>query len=275
MRIFITGSSGKIGSVFAALCRREGHQVVGYDKADGDDILDSAALKKALEGCDAVAHLAMAMGGQYTPEEIYASGTLGTWNVLQAAENHGVRRIVSYSSVNAMGIFMGEDTPDFLPIDESHPCRPGRPYGIAKYLGEQTCRLFTRRTGIATVCIRPPAVLNDDDIARTKAARAENAEYEWTPHWEYGAFIHVEDLARATLCALTCPDPGHQVLLVNADDISSAEQPSRELARKVLPDTEWRGGDEYQAEPYKALMDTTRARRVLGWEPHYRWRGGS
>jgi len=275
MRIFITGSSGKIGSVFAALCRREGHQVVGYDKADGNDILDSAALKKALEGCDAVAHLAMAMGGQYTPEEIYASGTLGTWNVLQAAENHGVRRIVSYSSVNAMGIFMGEDTPDFLPIDESHPCRPGRPYGIAKYLGEQTCRLFTRRTGIATVCIRPPAVLNDDDIARTKAARAENAEYEWTPHWEYGAFIHVEDLARATLCALTCPDPGHQVLLVNADDISSAEQPSRELARKVLPDTEWRGGDEYQAEPYKALMDTTRARRVLGWEPHYRWRGGS
>jgi len=275
MRIFITGSSGKIGSVFAALCRREGHQVIGYDKADGNDILDSAALKKALEGCDAVAHLAMAMGGQYTPEEIYASGTLGTWNVLQAAENHGVRRIVSYSSVNAMGIFMGEDTPDFLPIDESHPCRPGRPYGIAKYLGEQTCRLFTRRTGIATVCIRPPAVLNDDDIARTKAARAENAEYEWTPHWEYGAFIHVEDLARATLCALTCPDPGHQVLLVNADDISSAEQPSRELARKVLPDTEWRGGDEYQAEPYKALMDTTRTRRVLGWEPHYRWRGGS
>ncbi len=275
MRIFITGSSGKIGSVFAALCRREGHQVVGYDKADGNDILDSAALKKVLEGCDAVAHLAMAMGRQYTPEEIYASGTLGTWNVLQAAENHGVRRIVSYSSVNAMGIFMGEDTPDFLPIDESHPCRPGRPYGIAKYLGEQTCRLFTRRTGIATVCIRPPAVLNDDDIARTKAARAENAEYEWTPHWEYGAFIHVEDLARATLCALTCPDPGHQVLLVNADDISSAEQPSRELARKVLPDTEWRGGDEYQAEPYKALMDTTRTRRVLGWEPHYRWRGGS
>ena len=275
MRIFITGSSGKISSVFTALCRREGHQVVGYDKADGDDILDSAALKKVLEGCDAVAHLAMAMGGQYTPEEVYASGTLGTWNVLQAAESHGVRRIVSYSSVNAMGIFMGEDTPDFLPIDESHPCRPGRPYGIAKYLGEQTCRLFTHRTGIATVCIRPPAVLNDADIARTKAARAENAENEWTPHWEYGAFIHVEDLARATLCALTCPDPGHQVLLVNADDISSAEQPSRELARNILPDTEWRGGDQYQAEPYKALMDTTRARRVLGWEPHYRWRGGS
>jgi len=121
MRIFITGSSGKIGSVFTALCRREGHQVVGYDKADGDDILDSAALKKALEGCDGVAHLAMAMGGQYTPEEVYASGTLGTWNVLQAAESHGVRRIVSYSSVNAMGIFMGEDTPDFLPIDESQP----------------------------------------------------------------------------------------------------------------------------------------------------------
>ena len=44
-----------------------------------------------------------------------------------------------------------------------------------------------------------------------RQAHAESAEAAWTPYWEYGSYIHVEDLARATVCALTCPDPGHEV----------------------------------------------------------------
>lgn len=273
MRVFLTGASGKIGSVVKQIFSQAGHEVVGYDIADGDDIMDAAAVQKAMAGCDWVAHLAMAMGEQYAPEETFASGTVGTFNVLQAAEAHGVQRIVSYSSVNAMGLFMGEDTPDFLPLDESHICRPGRPYGTSKYLGEQICRLFTDRTGIPTVCIRPPAVWTDEDVTWIKKARAENAEFEWTPYWEYGCFIHVEDLARATLCALTCPDPGHVPLLVVADDVSSAALTSRELVQKILPDIEWRGGAIYTAEPYKALVDNSRAKAVLGWAPQFHWRG--
>ena len=190
-----------------------------------------------------------------------------------AAEAHGVPRVVVYSSVNAMGYFMGEATPDYLPFDEDHPCRPGRPYGIAKYLGEQTCRLFTGRTGVSTVSIRPPAVWSEEDIARIRAERARDADFEWGTHWEYGCYIHVDDLARATLCALTCPDPGHVALLVVADDISSAtDLTSRELARKVLPEVAWRGGPEYDAEPYKGLVDNGRAKEILGWAPQYRWR---
>jgi nucleoside-diphosphate-sugar epimerase len=225
-----------------------------------------------MEGCDWVAHLAMAMGKKNAPDVSYASGTVGTFNVLQAAEAHGVTRIVSYSSVNAMGLFMGEDTPDFLPLDETHVCRPGRPYGTSKYLGEQTCRLFTRRTGIPTVCIRPPAVWTDKAIESIKEEREKDAEFEWTPYWEYGCYIHVEDLARATLCALTCPDPGHIPLLVVADDVSSAHLTSRELVQKLLPDIEWRGGDQYEADPYKGLVDNSRAKEVLGWAPEFHWR---
>ena len=203
MRVFLTGSSGKIGSVVDRIFTAAGHEIVGFDKAKGDDIMDAAAVHKAMEGCDWVAHLAMAMGKQYAAEETFASGTVGTFNVLQAAEAHGVKRIASYSSVNAMGLFMGEDTPDFLPLDESHTCRPGRPYGTSKYLGEEICRLFTQRTGVPTVCIRPPAVWTDEYVVWIREARAENAEFEWTPYWEYGCYIHVEDLAQATLCALT------------------------------------------------------------------------
>jgi UDP-glucose 4-epimerase len=272
MRVFLTGSSGKIGSVVDRIFTAAGHEIVGFDKAKGDDIMDAAAVHKAMEGCDWVAHLAMAMGKQYAAEETFASGTVGTFNVLQAAEAHGVKRIASYSSVNAMGLFMGEDTPDFLPLDESHTCRPGRPYGTSKYLGEEICRLFTQRTGVPTVCIRPPAVWTDEYVVWIREARAENAEFEWTPYWEYGCYIHVEDLAQATLCALTCPDPGHVSLLVVASDISSTDLTSRELVQKLLPDIDWRGGAEYEADPYKALVNNDRARQVLGWEPQFRWR---
>lgn len=270
MRVFLTGHRGKIGSVAHRVVEEAGHEVVGFDLADGDDMLDAPAVEKAMAGCDAVAHLAMTMGRKLK-EETFESGVMGTWNILQAAERTSARRVVSYSSVNAMGIFMGEDTPDFLPIDESHPCRPGKAYGISKYLGEHACRLFTRRTGVPTICIRPPAVLTDDDIERERE-RDRDPEPDHTHHWEYGCFIHVEDLARATLCALTCPDPGHVVLLVNAADVLSVELGSRELAQRIHPEVEWRGGPEYDDEPFRALMDTSRARQVLGWEPQYRWR---
>ena len=81
-----------------------------------------------------------------------------------------------------------------------------------------------------------------------------------------------QDLARATLCALTCPDPGHIPLLVVADDISSVNLTSRELLQKLLPDIEWRGGDEYEADPYKGLVDNSRAKEVLEWAAQFHWR---
>ena len=271
MRVFLTGHRGKIGSVVDRVAQEAGHEVVGFDLADGDDMLDAPAVERAMEGCNVVAHLAMVMGPKRLSGESFESGVMGTWNVLQAAESCGAERIVSFSSVNAMGIFMGEDTPDFFPIDESHPCRPGRAYGISKYLGEHACRLYTRRTGVATICIRPPAVLTDQGIEEAREQDRDPASAP-THHWEYGCFIHVEDLARATLCALTCPDPGHVALLVNAPDVASLELSSRELARRIYPEVEWRGGPEYEEEPFRALTDTSRARKVLDWEPQYRWR---
>ena len=271
MKVFLTGNRGGIGSVVERQLGEGGHEVVGFDIAAGGDILDHEAVVRAMEGCDAVAHLAMLMGRDNPRDQVFASGSVGTWNVLDAAERHGIQRVVHYSSVNAMGIFMGESVPDYLPFAEEHACRPGRPYGMSKYLGEQICRLFTERTGIATVCIRPPAVLSDERIAATRQARAEKPESEWMPYWEYGCYIHVEDLARATVCALTCPDPGHEALLVVAEDISSRVLTSRAWVEKLLPHIEWRGDESFERDPYCALVDGRRAQRVLGWRPQFRW----
>ena len=224
-------------------------------------------------GCDGVAHLAILMGRDHPNDQVFDSGTVGTWNVLDASEKECVNWVVSYSSVNAMGLFMGESEPDYLSFAEEHGCRPGRPYGTSKYVGEQMCRLFMERTEISTVCIRPPAVLSDERIASMRRAHAEQPESAWTPFWEYGCYIHVEDLARATVCALTCPDLGHEVLLVVAEDISSRAMSSKEWAEHVVPHVPWRGGAEYDVDPYRALVDGVRAQRMLGWKPQYRWDG--
>jgi nucleoside-diphosphate-sugar epimerase len=143
---------------------------------------------------------------------------------------------------------------------------------MSKRLAEEMCHCFTRRTGVSTICLRPPAVFNAVIRERIETARKDDPESEWTPYWEYGAFLDVRDAASAGICALTCPDPGHVTLLLCADDISSAERTSSELVRALHPDVPWRGGDEYTIDPFRALLDTRRARQILGWKPRVSWR---
>jgi NAD dependent epimerase/dehydratase family len=105
------------------------------------------------------AHLAaLAHDSAGTPEQIMAVNVLGTWHVLLAAEAAGAQRVVCFSSAQVLGIAEGERLPDYFPVDDAHPRRAVRPYGLSKRLAEDLCEAFTARTGIATVCLRPVAV---------------------------------------------------------------------------------------------------------------------
>ncbi len=267
MKILITGDKGLIGSVVARRLTAAGFVVVGYDHADGHDILDATALTAAAQGCDAIVHLAALLGrpGE-TEADIMTANVTGTWNVLQAARAVGAGRVINFSSVNALGIFSGHGEPDYLPIDDAHPPRATNSYGISKRLGEEMCRCFTLNTGISTICIRPPWVCDARKKAEELAKRAANPAAEWTPFWEYGAWIDVRDLAEAVLCALTCLDPGHITALVIADDMASDEG-ARAIAARLLPDIPWRG-----PEDVTALVRCDVARDVLGWRPAISWR---
>ncbi len=167
-----------------------------------------------------------------------------------------------------MGLFMGQGIPDYLPLDEDHPCRPRTAYGVSKYLVEEMCR----GVEVPTICLRAPGVFRSETYARIKEARRADASFEWSPYWEYGAFLDERDLAAAVLCALSCPAPAHDSLLLCASDISSQSKTALGLKQQILPEVEWRGGDAFVAEPYRALVDTTRARTVLNWTPRHTWR---
>lgn len=272
MRVLVTGSSGLIGSHVVASLTDHGHDAVGFDVAKGQDILNPDALRSAAEGCEAILHLAACTDHHADDSHIMSVNLLGTWNVLSAAKSSGVGRVVFYSSVNALGVFMGDRPPDYLPVDDDHPCYPSTPYGISKYLAEQMCHRFTDATGIPTVCLRPPGVWAESHYEGISGWRKEKPENEWTPFWEYGAFLDARDAALAGIAALRCPDPGHTTLLLCAADISTSGYTSREIVNKLLPDVPWRGGAEFDQDPYRALIDTRKAQAVLAWAPRYTWR---
>jgi nucleoside-diphosphate-sugar epimerase len=226
-----------------------------------------------MRGCAAVVHLAALIDDEAgSPEEIIAVNLLGTWHILQAAREAGVRRIIYCSSLQALGVAKGERAPDYFPIDDSHPLRAERPYGIAKRLSEEMCELFTSATGITTVCLRPAMVCDSPRYAAVSSARQQDPSAEWQPFWEYGAYIDVRDVATAVECALARAVNGHHRLLLTALDAWTSA-PSREMARRLLPQVPWRGGHEYEAEPTRSLVDIGPAMRVLGWTPRYGWAG--
>jgi len=272
MRVLVTGSSGKIGSVVARELADQGHEVVPFDVVVGGDMRDADAVNRVAQGCQAVVHLA-AFPRDFPErgDEVLQTNLLGTFHVLAAAREHRLSRVVFFSSVNALGVFTGHRPPDYLPVDDAHPSYARTPYAQSKHLGEEMCRAFTRETGITTISLRPPAVLTPKDRDRRRERWRAHPANEWTPIWEYGAFLDVRDAATAAARALVCADPGNASVLLCADDIA-ATGPGREMAARVLPEVPWRGGAEYDEDPYRALVDTALARAVLEWRPRYRWR---
>jgi UDP-glucose 4-epimerase len=249
--------------------RSLGHQIRGFDLAEGGDVLNAAAVDRAARGVEAIVHVAGIAGDRPgAPDSIMAVNVLGTWHVLLAAEAARVARVVHLSSGKALGLL--ERDPDYLPVDDDHRGLPSLPYALSKWLAEEMCEAFTARTGIETLCLRPVQVFDAEGYAA--AAR----EPDWRPgtgsHWHLGVHIDARDVATACAAALSCPRVGHQRLLLSAPDIASS-RPTRELVATYLPRVEWRVGTEYESDPYRSLVDIRRAQRVLGWTPRHTWPG--
>jgi UDP-glucose 4-epimerase len=271
MRILVTGQRSNVGAVVAGQLADHGHEIVGFDVADGQDVLDADAVRRAAAGCTAIVHLAaLPHDTAGTPEQIMAVNVLGTWHALLAAQAAGVSRIVHFSSAQVFGTAEGERLPDYLPLDDAHPRRAGRPYGMSKVLSEDLCAGFTGRSGIDTICLRPVAVWQPEFYQRAKMRWQADLASEWTPYWEFGAFVDARDVAAAVECALAAKIDGHVRAVLCADDIA-ASAPSLEMAGSLTPDVPVRGADRYRDDPHRALVDCSTAKTLLGWQPRYRW----
>jgi nucleoside-diphosphate-sugar epimerase len=225
-RVLLTGSSGGVGRATRPVLETAGWTVQPFDITDGQDLRDEAAVRGAMAGCMAVVHAgAIAHDSAGTPAEIVATNVLGTWHVLQAAETYGIARVVYFSSAQVFGFAEGEGTPDYLPVDDAHPLRAARPYGMSKRLAEDMCSTWTARTGITTIVLRPVLILTDQALSQITEADAE-----------LGAFVHADDVASAVLRALSVTVSGHIRLT-----LCGPGQFDTTIARRILRWTPRRG----------------------------------
>ncbi len=272
MNVLVTGSRGLVGAAAARALRKSGHMVVEYDLHDGHDVRQGATLRAAMRDCDSVLHTAALLGrpGE-SHEQIMDVNLQGTWNILSAVRDLGINRVAFVSSVDALGLFKGEKAPDYLPLDDLHPCYPRTPYAISKHLAEQMCRFASEAGGFSVICLRPPGVWSQSTYGWIQSQRKKRPEFEWDPFWEYGAFIDLRDLAEACVRSIECKFEGFSCVAVASSDITTSGRTSEELAAFVHPDVEWRGGKEYDDDPYRGLIDINSARELLGWEPQFTW----
>lgn len=269
MKIALTGGSGSIGTAIIEQALARGDQIVSIDRAEPPapyegvehvrtDIADYAALLTAFAGCDAVIHMAAIPYPFRDPDHIvHNNNVVGSYNVMRAAIEVGIRRICQASSVNAVGLSYSREAHfDYFPIDEQHRNYTEEPYGLSKWICEQQADTFARRyDDLQIASMRFHWVVE----SRLIAAKNFNIPDQQTAKHLWG---YTERAAAALACLLAVDDRyrGHEVFYVVAPDTTN-EIPSRELAAMYYPDVPIRG----DLSGTRSFFSSAKAERLLGW----------
>ena len=294
-KVLVTGGSGRLGRfVVDALMPKCRVSVLDIAAPHRDlpfhevDILDARAVAAAVSGHDAIVHLAGFDDGMAEREEQYiATNVTGNWNVLQAAEHAGVRQLVVASSVAAYG-FRPNRIPniDHLPVDEDHPLRSDDAYGLSKHLIEITCRNVAARSPLSIVCLRPTLIVRPDSEAAILAQLAlPDPDSDPPPKAVTGegtrpsgalsatrGYVRSRDVAECFCRALDYEDRAFDVFNVSAADTIGRVHTLPRLESILGRRPEVRKPEVYEHNPCASVLDISRARERLGWEPEGDWR---
>jgi NAD(P)-dependent dehydrogenase (short-subunit alcohol dehydrogenase family) len=180
MKLLVTGGSGRVGAatvarlvaggnVVTVVGRRGGLEVPGASYR-ACDITAEESIREATQGCEAIVHLAaIPAPTSGTAPEVFRVNASGTFNVYAAAEAAGIARVVTASSINALGYNYGRRPfpIERLPVDESHPRFTTDAYSFSKEVTEEIAAYFHRRAGISSVCLRFPWVAPESQTSET------------------------------------------------------------------------------------------------------------
>jgi nucleoside-diphosphate-sugar epimerase len=292
----ISGGAGFLGLHLARRLLTDGHEVRTLDVVPLDDaelessvqelrgdVRDPERVQELVSGAEVVVHAAAALPIQASRESIRSVNVGGTENVLRAARDAGVRRVVFISSTAVYGV------PEKHPIEEDDPLVGVGWYGESKIDAEGLCRV----AAVETTIVRPKTFIGPERLGVFEIL------FDWIRegrriyilgqgHNRY-QLLTVEDLVDAIVRAATVPDAARQTFNVGATEfgtvrsdlqalIDHAGSTSRlrpvpvkpaELALralellKVSPLAEW----HYKTAHKDSFVDVSRAQRVLGWQP--------
>jgi nucleoside-diphosphate-sugar epimerase len=168
-RYLITGGAGFLGINLVRFLLDKGHAVTSLDLVDFDypdvvdkvtvitgDVRDRQTVDRAMESIDIVVHTAAALP-LYKKEDIYSTEVTGTRNVIDAAYQHGVDRLIHISTTAVYGI------PDHHPLYETDNMSGVGPYGEAKIQAEEAC-LEYRRKGMCIPILRPKSFIGPERL---------------------------------------------------------------------------------------------------------------
>ncbi|MFC4098871.1 NAD-dependent epimerase/dehydratase family protein [Paenibacillus xanthanilyticus] len=272
MRIAVTGGSGRIGVYVIEELLAHGHEPVNLDRQLPRkrlcrtrivDLLDLGEVYGALQGAEAVIHLAgINAPGTHPNEKVFQLNVMSTYNVLEAAAGLGIAKAAIASSESIYGYCYAANrfAPHVIPVDESHPLLPQEGYGLSKIACEQTAAMFHRRCGMQVVSLRFGHVPLPDEYAWL--ARHEGASrFLWS-------YVDARDAARAARLAVEKDGVGCEALNITGDDTCSPLD-NGELLRRYYPSL----ADRYAGlTGHAAWSSNAKAKRLLGWKPEHGWR---
>ena len=284
MTIAVTGGSGKLGRGVIAWLQDAGYDIVNLDRAPAPggplrpagfievDLTDSGQVIDALSGVEeryesleAVVHLAaIPAPGLLTNIGTFRNNMLASFNVFEGARKAGIKRIVHASSETVLGLPF-DVPPPYLPVDEEYPAQPNSTYSLVKHLEEtmaiELCRWDPE---LSVTGLRFSNVMDVGDYVAFPSYDADPTIRKWNL-WGY---IDVRDAGQAVHKALTARGPGYETFIIaNADTVMSRSSAS--LAAEVFPDVTV----TKELGEHETLLSIDKARRLLGYEPQFGWRG--
>lgn len=269
--VVVTGGSGRVGEYVLRELTAQ-YDVCNADLVSGKldvrhvqmDVLDLDSVRRAVAGADAVVHLAaIDFDWKALPERYINVNVRGTWHVLQAAAEAGVKKTVLCSSVSACGLseMRANWRPQYLQVDEAHECRPVQAYSVGKRLVEEMGLSFVNGTSMDVICLRPLAVVMEASFADFVTFIDDPAR-----HWLF-YYVTAEDVARGFRAALNSEGLRYGVFFLSAADTCRPE-PTLEWYRQRIGELpELTVPRVYQQLPRASIFSSSRARDALGWTP--------
>ena len=297
MRTLVTGGSGFFGHLLVERLLARGDSVRNFDLTAADDefeavefhrgdIRDAAAVRRACQGIEIIHHNVAQQPLSKDPELMRTVNLDGTRNLLTAAIESGVRKVIFTSSTAIFGI------PSELPIRRTTRPTPCEPYGRTKVASEALCREFVAR-GLDVTMNRPRTILGHGRLGIFQMLFEWIREGRNVPVMGRGdnrfQFIHAHDLADASI--LAAERAGPQVYNIGTDRFGTMREVLEALCRhagtgshvRSVPDVPVRwtmaaasklgisplGAYHYMAYGKPNYFDISDAENELGWRPTY------
>ena len=296
MKVLVTGADGFIGSHLTELLVKQGYDVRAFvlynsfntwgwlDHCDpavknkfevfAGDIRDPHGVKTAMKGCDAVLHLAALIAIPYSyhsPDTYVDTNVKGTLNIVQAARELGVQKVVHTSTSEVYG------TARFVPITEEHPLQGQSPYSASKIGADQMALSFYSAFNTPVAVLRPFNTYGPRQSARAVIPTIISQIASGQTTIKLGAltptrdFSFVEDTARGFIKAMET-DATHGTVTNIGSGFEISVHDTAKLIASLMGKNIHFELDEERVRPEKSEVERLfasyeKAKATMGWEP--------